>query len=68
MAPRGARRSCLVCTGAEMQPDSSGLGGDETAVNPDTATLDIYNAVDMINIYKVICRDLHCYRDTVSWR
>ena len=50
MAPRGARRSCLVCTGAGMQPGSSGLGGDETAVNPDTATLDIYNAVDMINI------------------
>ena len=50
MAPRGARRSCPVCTGAGMQPGSSGLGGDETAVNPDTATLDIYNAVDMINI------------------
>ena len=66
MAPRGARRSCLVCTGAGMQPDSSGLGGDETAVNPDTATLDIYNAVDMINIYKVIYRYLHCYRHTVS--
>ena len=29
-----------VCTGAGMQPGASGLGGDETAVNPDTAAMD----------------------------
>ena len=55
-----------MCTGAGMQPGLSGLGGDETAVNPDTAAMDNIQCLDMINIYKVIYRYLHCYRDTVS--